>query len=458
MKLLTRRSLILVIFILVFFLSLIGFSIDYVNKASTWAMEPYNKHIYKDGILIANVEISDRNGDILFQTVDNVASYNKNSNIRKATMHAVGDSFGNVATSAQVAFSHELVGWSLLQGVYRHGFSPTPRLSLNIDGDLCRLAYQALNGRKGGVGVYNYKTGEVLCMVSSPTFDPENIPHIEKNPEKYEGVYINRLLSASYTPGSIFKLVTAAAAIDNIKDIDNRVFECSGKLETDGGLVSCPHSHGEINFKEALAKSCNVAFGQISLELGPDILQGYAEKVGFNSSIKVDRIKTVPGKINLDQAEGWDLAWAGIGQYTDTANPMTFLTFMGAVANQGKRVDPKILNQNKLKSGLAGSFRGQKRIMSKTTANKLKEMMRYNVTDGYGDKKFKELKLCAKTGTAQVGEKERPHAWFAGFMDREDCPLAFIVIVENGGAGIETAAPIANEVLQAALMKSCKQP
>lgn len=450
MKLLTRRSLVLVVFILIFLFTLMGFTTSYVKKASTWAMEPYNKHLYKDGVLAANVEIADRNGKILFQTVDNIGKYNEDAATRKATMHAVGDSKGNVATSAQSAFSHELVGWNLLNGVYRYGFLPASKLTLAIDKNLCRVAYEALNGRKGAVGVYNYKTGEILCMVSSPAFDPEHTPNIEHNPEKYEGVYINRLMSASYPPGSIFKLVTAAAAIDSIKDINDRVFKCSGKLEIDGDFVTCPVSHGEVNFKEALAKSCNITFAEISLELGPVKLQKYAEKVGFNSGIKIDKIKTAPGRINLEQAEGWDLAWAGIGQYTDMANPMNFLSFMGTVANEGKRINPKILKQSKVKGMFANLFGGYNRILSKSTANELKEMMRYNVTESYGDKKFKDLNLCAKTGTAQVGGKEKPHAWFTGFMDREDCPLAFIVIVENGGAGIETAAPIANKVLQAA--------
>ena len=451
MKLLTRRSLVLVVFLLVFLLTLLAFTANYTKNASSWATQPYNKHLYRDGVLAADVQILDRNGEMLFHTEDNIGKYSKSKAIREATMHAIGDPAGNVATGATKAFNDKLVGWSLLNGVYRYGFSPTSELNLTIDANLCVTAYDALNGKKGAVGVYNYKTGEILCMVSSPTFDPENIPDVEKYPQKYEGVYINRLLSASYTPGSIFKLVTAAAAIDNIPDIDSRVFNCSGVLAIDDDLVTCPNPHGEINFKQALAKSCNVAFGEISLELGYDTLQKYSQKVGFNSGIKVNGIRTASGKIDLEQANRWDLAWAGIGQYKDTANPLNFLAYMGAVANEGKRVDPIILKQNKLMSSFTNLAGGSKRVLSKDTANELKAMMRYNVTDGYGDKNFKGLKLCAKTGTAQVGGNENPHSWFAGFMDREDCSLAFIVIVENGGSGIGTAAPIANKVLQAAL-------
>jgi peptidoglycan glycosyltransferase len=92
-----------------------------------------------------------------------------------------------------------------------------------------------------------------------------------------------------------------------------------------------------------------------------------------------------------------------------------------------------------------------KRIISAKTANELKSMMRYNVTEVYKEKNYQGLELCAKTGTAEVGSDKKPHAWFVGFMDRDDFPLAFVVVVENGGRGIQAAAPIAKTVLEYAV-------
>ena len=156
-------------------------------------------------------------------------------------MHAVGDSYGNVATSIQVAYGDRLSGWDFLNGAYRfNGQSFGSDMTLTLDAELCSEAYRTLKGRKGTVGVYNYKTGELLCMVSVPSFDPENRPDVEANPDKYEGVYINRLISGTYTPGSVFKLVTAAAAIDHLEQVDTIVYHCEGEKLFNGAKVTCP--------------------------------------------------------------------------------------------------------------------------------------------------------------------------------------------------------------------------
>ncbi|NLB18123.1 MAG: penicillin-binding protein, partial [Syntrophomonadaceae bacterium] len=311
-------------------------------------------------------------------------------------------------------------------------------------------AYTALKGRKGTVGVYNYRTGEILCMVSSPSFDPHNPAVVDKNPERYEGVYINRFLSAAYTPGSVFKLVTSAAIIDNLENIDAIVYHCDGKVIIKGVMVTCPSPHGNVTFEQALAHSCNVAFAEATQSLGAEKLQEYSDMAGFNSSLQVDGIKTVPGRVNVVNASGGDLAWAGIGQYNNTANPLNFLAYVGSIGNEGILIPPRILKGNFL-TDLLRPITGKKRILSEETANKLGTMMRKNVLNNYGEGKYQGLQLCAKSGTAQVGEDKAPHAWFVGYLDREDYPLAFVVVVENGGSGSNVAGPIASTVLKAAV-------
>ncbi len=103
-------------------------------------------------------------------------------------------------------------------------------LKLTLDARVCAAAFKALGGRPGAVGAYNYKTGELVCMVSSPSFDPVNPPDLSGDGGKYKGAYINRFLSAAFTPGSVFKLVTAAAAIDHLSDIGEQTFACKGSL------------------------------------------------------------------------------------------------------------------------------------------------------------------------------------------------------------------------------------
>jgi peptidoglycan glycosyltransferase len=453
LKLLSKRAVLVFILSLLLVLGAFAFVINYLANGSSWVQYPYNKHLYTDGEMTRAGTIYDRNGEILAQTVDGKRVFNENKTVRKAVMHAVGDLGGNVATGAQVAFGQRLSGWNLLSGVYRfqQAYNPGMDLTLTLDADLCAAAYKALGGQKGAVGIYNYKTGEILCMVSSPSFDPKNPPDIEAKPETYEGVYINRLLSAAYTPGSVFKLVTAAAAIDKLSNIDTKSYHCEGEMEIGGVMLTCPSAHGDVTLEQALAESCNIAFAQITLELGADTLQKYAEKAGFNSSLTVDGIRTAVSTIDVVDAEDADLAWAGVGQYSDTANPLNMMAYVGAIANGGVRVTPRLIADDGMLSGIASSVGRKTRILSADTAEKLGAMMRNDVVSNYGEYNYSGLELCAKSGTAEVGGGKAPNAWFVGFLNREDCPLAFVVIIENGGAGSKVAGPVAAKALKAAV-------
>lgn len=453
MKLISSRSKVVMVISLLIVLGLLFFSCKYAKNASWWVQYPTNKHYYNNGQLVSSGKIYDRSNNILYEIVDGKVYFNENKTVRTAVMHATGDLYGNVATGAQVAFGDYLTGWDFLNGAFASNKDFRGKdLTLTIDANLSAEAYELLNGRKGAVGVYNYKTGEIITMASSPSFDPQNPVNIEENPEMYEGVYINRFLSSAFTPGSVFKLVTAAAAIDNINDIDNRVFHCDGQYTINGDVVTCMQVHGDVNFHEALAVSCNCAFAEISLELGGDVLQKYAENVGFNSSLKVDGMETAKSVINAENTVGADLAWAGIGQYTDLANPLNFMAYVGAIANDGVMVYPKIIKNNNFASFIKNNtVTDEKRILSPDTAVELQGMMRNNVLSVYGEKKYEGLELAAKSGTAEVGESKEPHSWFVGFMDREDCPLAFVVVVENGGIGSRAAGSIAGKVLRSAM-------
>lgn len=453
MRLLLKRAIVLLFLISLLVFGLLFFLTRYWLNAPKWANHPANKHLYKNGQMVSTGTVFDRSGEMLFMIDNGVAKYNSNKTIRTAVMHAVGDMKGNVATSARTAFKDKLIGWDFINGAYHFDKSDYGNdITLTLDADLCAVAYKALNGQKGTVGVYNYKTGEIICMVSSPSFDPQNPPNVEENPDRYEGVYMNRFLSSAYTPGSVFKLVTAAAAIDTLDEVQSRVYTCEGKKVIDGKAVTCQKAHGEVTLEKALAESCNIAFAEISLEVGAEKLQEYANLVGFNSSLRVDGINTTRGTVNLTGTDGGDLAWAGIGQYTNTANPLNFMAYMGAIANDGISVTPRILiNDGIFAKAIDVAATEKKRVLEEETAKTLGKMMRNNVISKYGENNYKNLEMCAKTGTAEVGKNVKPHAWFAGYLDREDAPYAFVVVVENGGSGSQVAGAVAAKVMKAAV-------
>lgn len=448
MKSLSARTAVLVALTLLFVVGLAAFTVQYFNHAAAWAQHPSNRHFYTDAELNALGSVYDRSGNILMQMVDGDIKFNEDAMVRTALMHTTGDLDNNVETAVQIAFRDRLTGWNLLNGAYRFNdrLNSSNALILTLDANLCATAYKELKGRKGAVGIYNYKTGEILCMVSSPSFDPETPPGLTRSPERYEGVYLNRLLSAAYTPGSVFKLVTATAALDHLPGIEDTLYRCNGEMQIDGNMVTCQAAHGEVTLKEALAHSCNIAFAQIALELGADRLQEYAERAGFNSALEVDGINTAIGKVDLTNAAGAELAWAGIGQFTNTANPINFMAYIGAIANKGLLVAPKILADKGIFSSI--DLKRKKRVLLEETAVKLGNMMRNNTISVYGEGNFRGLELCAKSGTAEVGGEKRPHAWFTGYLARDDFPLAFIVVIESGGSGSLAAATVAAKVLQ----------
>ncbi|MEG0157294.1 MAG: penicillin-binding transpeptidase domain-containing protein, partial [Anaerovoracaceae bacterium] len=329
-------------------------------------------------------------------------------------------------------------------------------LYLTIDAEVCKAANNALDGRKGTVGVYNYKTGEIVCMVSSPNYDPQDPPTVSA--DDTSGIYMNKLISSRVVPGSIFKVITATAAIETLTDLDNFSYTCTGSRQfgtakTD--KVTCPYDHGTVNFEDALAVSCNCAFAELSLQLGPSTLEKYTKMAGLTSSYSINGIKTTPGTFDFPSADV-TLAWTGIGQHQDLVNPCSMMLYMGAVASGGKAAEPRIIDSVKFSNNFPASFpfKGKTdQLIEAETAKKLGDLLHNDVVKTYGEENFPGLDLCAKSGTAQLDNGKEPHAWFTGYLRNEGYPYAFIVLVENGGWGSETAGAVANTVLQQVIEK-----
>ena len=206
MKQVKFRSVLLLLLIVLLGLGLALFCLRYTFRGEAWASFSANGHAYTDGV-VRTGQVLDRNGTVLYDGPSGV--YHEDSALRQATLHAVGDQLGNISTSALEAFQSRLIGFDPLTGTLSGGH----KVYLTIDADLSRTAWEALDGRKGVAAVYNYQTGDILCMVSNPSFDPADPPEISDDDSDYEGVYLNRLLSGLYTPGSVFKVVTTAAAL-----------------------------------------------------------------------------------------------------------------------------------------------------------------------------------------------------------------------------------------------------
>lgn len=449
MKSTRARSIVIYLLTAAFVLGLGLFAFRVFFHGQAWASSPINQHLSANGVLAGT--IYDREGAVLAQTRDGERRYHEDYGVRCATLHTVGDDTLFISTAVQNAFRSELAGYNPVTGLgLSTAMGKGNDVHLTLDADLCRTAWAGLDGRNGAAAVYNYQTGEILCMVSTPTYDPADRPDIgDDESGQYEGVYLNNVLSSSFIPGSTFKIITSAAAIENIDDLYDRTFTCNGSVEIGGKTITCMHTHGEIGFREGMSQSCNVVFAELAAELGAEKMTTQAERMGFNRSFTVDTIPTQKSQYDVSGAGAGDIGWSGIGQYTDLVNPMHMLILMGAVANEGDPVNPYFIDritdplniptrQGKAKTG--------DRLLSADTARQLKEIMRYTVESNYGDDLFPGLTVCAKTGTGEVEGKD-PNGWMVGFSIDEDCPLAFVVVVENGGYGISAAGPIASALM-----------
>lgn len=431
MRKITTRAVSVLLLAAAIVVGLTVYVLRYIDEGRSWALAFSRVNSGSYGSLL------DRNGVKLAYFDGERSEYADDSYTRIANYHVTGDYEGRSGSGVLNAFWGNMQGFSLLTGTTKAEASV---LTLSVDSELNRVAYNAINGRKAAVLVCDYTSGDVLCMVSTPSIDPADPDAVPA-----EGAYINRCLSAAFTPGSVFKLVTAAAAIESIPDIFERSFYCEGYYEVAGVPITDLAAHYTQSFEQALANSCNIAFAQIAIKVGQNTLLQHVRDYGFLDRHELSGIPTAAGNFPSDFVGDPELGWAGIGQSTDLVCPYSLLRFVSAVGNSGVLCEPRLL--------LDGSAPKLSRFMNAETAQRLTEMMNYTVVQHYGgEDSFPGLRLCAKTGTAERGDGSS-NAWFAGFLNDPAHPYAFVVMVEQAGFGITDAAPIARAVLTAAVNK-----
>jgi len=448
MKKLQRRTLFVLLFILALAAGTVVLCAFYVKDGAQWASFYGNQHVYTNG-RIASGSIQDRNGTSLFDCAE--GQYSDDKTTRISTLHAIGDKQGNINTGAKNLFADQLVGFSLITGTSGTGNT----IKLTLDANLNNAAYQAMAGRKGVAALYNYETGEVLCMLSTPSFDPADDAEAAKvaaGDSNYDGAYLNRFLSGTYTPGSTFKLVTAAAALETLHNEDSFSYTCTGSLTLNGEKITCPSVHGTQDFATALANSCNGAFATLATQVGGKTLEKYAKEAGLTSKVNVNGLNTAAGSFTAGTSDN-DVGWSGVGQYKDLVNPCAELTLMGCIAQGGSAATPRLLKSVTSSKGLPVAHvttETSKIGWKADTCDKIRTLMHNNVTSNYSKNlDFGGLNVCAKSGTAEVGTS-KPHAWFVGFVEDSAYPYAFVVVVENGGWGSSVAGGVAASLLKAA--------
>jgi peptidoglycan glycosyltransferase len=395
--------------------------------------------------------------------------------------HPIGYSFIEYGNSEFEAFHNsELIGddneFSTIFDELR-GKDPVGNdIVTSLDADAQRTAFKGLADRAGAVVAIEPSTGAVKAMVSVPPYDPNLIPtdfpEMSNDPDR---IMFNRPVQGQYPPGSTFKLVTAAAALDSGAITPDDTIASPATIDIQGNpLANADNTdYGEIDVTEALTHSVNTYFAQLGEELGTGTLEEYMDKFGFNAKPQLDLPEgqmSTSGVYDLSVAGGklltgddsMDVGRLAIGQERLLATPIQMAEVAATIANGGDLMKPRIWSEVLDADGRTKKSMDpekQSDVISEETADQLTEAMKDVVNEGTGTAAaLSGVDVAGKTGTAEIPDVERcpggepNQAWFVGFAPADDPQIAVAATIEcTFGQGGTDAAPIAASVMQALL-------
>ncbi len=381
------------------------------------------------------------------------------------------------------AVGREVVTEDLDPHLMRQNAQAGNDLVTTLDADLQKRAEELFAGKSGGLVAMNPQTGEIYAMVSRPTFDLTSlVSHISHDywrslaidPGK---VFLNRAINAAYPPGSTYKIVIAAAALEEKVTTPEETVYCPGFFRFGRRPFRCWKSggHGSVDLHRAIVQSCDVYFYTMGVRLGVDRIARYARQFGFG---KRTGIELFPESTGLIPTKAWkqrvykkpwypgETPSISIGQGYDLVSPIQNAVMAAAVANGGYRVRPTLtrhfLDRQKQPFPVPGRLFQKRRTpvgLSADTIARLQKAMAGVVQEPGGTaRRLSALPFTSggKTGTAQVvgyesglsGARYRDHAWYVAFAPVKEPEIAIGVVVEHGGHGSSAAAPIAGGVMK----------
>ena len=331
------------------------------------------------------------------------------------------------------------------------------RVDLTLDLELTRLTHTLLGDRPGVVVVLDPRSGEVLALTNSPSYDPGVFvesaragerAHLLRDPRR---PLFNRALMGQYPPGSTFKMVTAATALEDRFASPESRFTCSGVFQLGPTFFKCwlKEGHGSLDLTHALASSCNSYFYQLGLKLGPKRLArgarrfGLGEKTGIRLAGEEEGLVPGPRWKRTTKGEAWyggETAHFSIGQGYVSVTPIQAAQLVSAFANGGYLVRPYLVKGTGSRPRATG--------VSPRHIAAVREGLVQAVNEPWGTGRrayVPGFSVAGKTGTAEVAGAE-PHSWFCGFAPAQDAEIAVVVFVEHGGAGSGAAARIAGRI------------
>lgn len=325
-------------------------------------------------------------------------------------------------------------------------------ITLTLDKDVQLSAFELLRNKVGTIVVMDIDNGEILGMVSSPSFEPNS-----RTASSPHSPYVNRAIQGQYPPASVFKTIVALGGLDSRKVTTKMQFMCKGSYELGGIKFKCPHIHGSQNLLEAIAHSCNIYFYNLGLALGADQIHRYAKLFGLGELTHIDLPYEALGyvsKRNKKLLSGRGRWYSGdtlnfsIGQGDMLVTPLQLVRMMATVARKGYEIQPHLIKE--IGYQRIQKFAFERKIkMDEAIYDTIQKGLRATVTDYTGTAHVLDLKkiyVAGKTGTVQISSKKRSHAWFVGYAKGERRNIAFCVFLEHGGSS-QNACLVARQLL-----------
>ncbi len=458
-----REFTIIAYFFIALFVSLIIYLCYFqIVESETVINNTYNKRIELFADKVIRGDILSREGEVLATTsLDSEKKETRVYPYKKIFAHAIGFSTNGTTGLEDIANfellrTHSFIGTqivNLLTGNKSTGDTVVSTFSASLQ----KTAYEALANYDGAVIAMDPESGELLCMVSKPDFDPnEIINNYDKiiGEDEDSSALLNRATQGSYTPGSTFKIFTTLEYFRENGIDANFEYTCDGSYSYNDVIIHCVNNkkHGQLDLEDAFAHSCNSAYSKIGLSLDMEGFKAYSKKLLFNSKLPTD-YPYKKSNFSLDKnSDTASIMQGSIGQDKITLSPLHLLLITSAICNDGVVMKPyeiiKVVNDQGT-SVTEYSKEEYKTILSKEYAAKLKEYMLETVESGTATSlQSKNYTAGGKTGSAEVSDSsDDTHSWFVGFAENEEGKkIAIAVIVERKGNGSKYAVPIAKKV------------
>lgn len=459
----------MIAFSVLFALLIANLTLIMVIQAKDYQNMPSNNHTIAKQAQTERGTISTYDNVILAQSVKQEdGSYKRTYPAGTLAAHVVGyasDTYGTAGIEA--ACNDTLQGdqnyatWSDVFDSWLGKSTTGNDVKLTINSDIQKAAEEAIADYSGACVVIDPETGATLALASSPTYNAEDVDSILSSSSNSSSLY-NRATQALYAPGSTFKVVSLATALQNNTASENTVYNSPAKIEIGGGELINFNSrgYGEITLARATEVSSNTVFGQLGVEIGAQALVASAESFGFNQTINYELPLATSLMPEYSEMTEWETAWAAagqpVGQHESPAGPQATVLQMAltgcAIANDGTIMQPYLVDSVYNAEGTCSSTTSPSvfsQPISSDTANRTKDVLEGVVKRGTGTAaRVSGVTIAGKTGTAET-DKEKDDSWFVGMGPSEDCKVVVAIVLEESGSG--KAAAKAQNVLEVAL-------